>query len=715
MNKILFFVAFSIGITLAFSTALAVSPFDITFPIPELGSCAGKNECKAYCDDLSHKDECIAFARKHNLISDEDVVKAAKIPKIGPGGCASESECRAYCADETHFDECAIFAKQHDIGDSNKGEMVRERAKLIKESGGPGQCQTDGECRAYCENPAHADECLAFAEKHNLINKKEIKAARKVMKEGGPGGCRSKEVCEEYCENPDNMNECVKFAEEHELIDPKEAEMIKKMPAIGPGGCRGKECKTFCDDPEHTEECLVFAEQNGLMSKEELERAKKFVGKPGPGGCKGPQECRMFCENPDNRDACFQFAVDNDLMPKDEIEKIKKMKDVMREGGPGGCKSEQECRAYCENSDNQEKCFEFTKEHKLMPPEEVERMGKMREMNNKVMEVGGPGECKLEQECRAYCGDPKHVEECLAFAVKMGGMQVEDAKDKLKMFIGEANRMPAPFMGKPEMNPQGIMMPQRGIDMMDIDPEKFREIERDRFERFEQFRQMKMPPLGATSSMMMQAPMQAGGPGGCDSPETCMEYCADPAHRDECARFNPSVGNMPPGEMFRQMEPGIEREPRPISSGVVPPPTNVGGERGGVLCTQEYNPVCGTNERTYPNKCYAEKGGVEIKHAGPCGDLKPTSGLMMPQGGVGGIQLQGEEEAREMMEAQQQMMRERMMQQQIMPTSPTIYQQPGVIAPPPEFIKIPPQSNRNTVDYFFATIFEGFSGLFKKR
>ena len=350
------------------------------------------------------------------------------------------------------------------------------------------------------------------------------------MKEGGPGGCRSKEDCESYCENPDNMMECVKFAKENGLIDPKEAEMIQKMPLVGPGGCRGKECKTFCDNPEHAEECLAFAEKNDLMPKEEIERAKKFVGKLGPGGCKGPEECRAFCESPDNKDSCFQFAVDNDLMPKDEIEKIKKIKDVMREGGPGGCKSGQECRAYCENSDNQEKCFEFAKEHKLMSPEEAEHMGKMREMSGKVMEIGGPGGCKSEKECRAYCGNPEHVEECLAFAVKMGGMQIDDAKDKLKMFIE-----------RPMMNQQGMMAPPR-----------FKEMEQEKFERFEQFRQMEI----STSFIMRQAPMPIGGPGGCGSPEVCMKYCADPSHRDECARFNPSAGGLPPGEMFRQIETG---------------------------------------------------------------------------------------------------------------------------------------------------------------
>src|SRR3990172_11359181 len=174
-------------------------------------------------------------------------------------------------------------------------------------------------------------------------------------------------------------------------------------------------------------------------------------------------------------------------------------------------------------------------------------------------------------------------------------------------------------------------------------------MKKEKFELFEHFRKIEMP----TSSMMRQAPMQAGGPGGCDSPEACMKYCSDPSNRDECARFNPSVGGLPPGDMFKQMEPGITRdfrgEDRPVSGGVIPPPTNIGGERSGILCTQEYNPVCGSDDRTYPNKCFAEKGGVEIRHIGPCGDLRPTSGLGMPPEGVGGVQPLNMEAAREMM------------------------------------------------------------------
>lgn len=44
-------------------------------------------------------------------------------------------------------------------------------------------------------------------------------------------------------------------------------------------------------------------------------------------------------------------------------------------------------------------------------------------------------------------------------------------------------------------------------------------------------------------------------------------------------------------------------------------------ERGGIdgiVCTEQYDPVCGENQKTYPNSCYAERAGVKIIHKGLC-------------------------------------------------------------------------------------------------
>jgi hypothetical protein len=69
-----------------------------------------------------------------------------------------------------------------------------------------------------------------------------------------------------------------------------------------------------------------------------------------------------------------------------------------------------------------------------MTPEEEENFKVGRKLNEKLRDGGGPGGCKSEQECRDYCSDPDRAEECIAFASAHGGIPEDQARTMLKRF-----------------------------------------------------------------------------------------------------------------------------------------------------------------------------------------------------------------------------------------------------------------------------------------
>ncbi len=325
--------------------AQALSKDDIVYPVKELGNCADESECRSYCDSPENIKQCVAFAEKHNLISQNELEHAKKFIAVGakgPGGCDSASSCESYCEDIDNIDECLAFAERTGLIPPDELEEARKVQAALKSGATlPGGCRNKNECEAYCENPNNMETCIAFGEAAGFIPPDELVEAKKVLaaiKQGAtPPPCRGRNECDTYCRAPENMESCLTFAEAAGLIPESELQDAKKMlsaikKGIKPPACGGREeCDAYCSEDAHFEECLNFAEAAGFIAPEEVEMARKTGGK-GPGNCKGREECEAFCQNPANQETCFSFAKEHGLLKEEDLRRMEESKQQILQG-----------------------------------------------------------------------------------------------------------------------------------------------------------------------------------------------------------------------------------------------------------------------------------------------------------------------------------------------------------------------------------------------
>jgi hypothetical protein len=216
--------------------ARKIIPFMLSGETP--GECHGKTECDAYCNKDENLQECINFAEKAGLISEEELAMVKKTGGKGPGGCKGKKTCDEYCNDESHFSECVEFAVAN-------GLMPASEAEIVKKTGGkgPGNCKGKEECDDFCNIEANFPTCVDFAVANGLMDAKEAELAKKTGGKG-PGGCKSKEECEVFCKNPDNQETCMNFGIENGLIPAEDLEKMKKNQEFMNSDI-GK-CKTQC-------------------------------------------------------------------------------------------------------------------------------------------------------------------------------------------------------------------------------------------------------------------------------------------------------------------------------------------------------------------------------------------------------------------------------------------------------------------------------------
>lgn len=401
------------------------------------GGCRGVNECHAYCEDTNHIEECIAFAKEHGLMEKRELEEAEKVARALrggaklPGGCTSKAQCEAYCQDETHIDECVEFGRRAGFISDKEVEMIKKTRGR-----GPGGCRGERECRAYCDNEGHIEECIAFAKEHGLMSENEARIAARTRGKG-PGGCRGEE-CRDYCNDKNHFEECVAFAKEHGIISEEEYEQAKKTGGVGPGGCRGEEeCRQYCQNPDNRGECEAFFINHGFAKKEGFQARDEGKRRLKEAFDKAPSEVKVCLDRELGQELARRIH-NGEIEPGREIgEKVRAcFEEFERRRGEEGERmmrpqhesEEGSRRLEPEVNEERRRQFDQGQNREQAPPEfrpEVrpdtrhdireERREEFTPQEREPIRLQGPGGCSTPEECRRYCQDENHAEECRDF------------------------------------------------------------------------------------------------------------------------------------------------------------------------------------------------------------------------------------------------------------------------------------------------------------
>ncbi len=341
------------------SSAFALSVFDIEFPVAELGGCADKDACKAYCNEPEHAGACSAFAEKYGLggpsETKKDFRKFAEAVEAdgGPDGKCGRTEdpiraCESVCNEQTNMKACLEYAISRNLIPEQEVAQSRKVLGALNRGIKP-PCENGRACRDTCENPKDlrtAKTCFAFAREAGLLPEHVDPAqAEKMFELMEKGEIQFQSPREfEKCENPEDdetLKVCIEIGVKLGVVSADQAEMIKKTGGKGPGGCRGRACEKFCDDPAHEEECFKFAEEYGLFSPEEKTRMEEGMQKFREGLEKAPPEVAECLKNTVGSEVLDGLRAGTKRPSRDLGDKMRScfeqfMKPPQGMGGPGG-------------------------------------------------------------------------------------------------------------------------------------------------------------------------------------------------------------------------------------------------------------------------------------------------------------------------------------------------------------------------------------------
>lgn len=212
---------------------------------------------------------------------------------------------------------------------------------------------------ALCSDPANQEKCRAFAQTHGL-EKGEKRPPPEVLKNAKNDlGCDSESSCMNFCQKPENQNKCFEFAKKNGFMKEEDAkhmedkmEQKKQMMEAAKTelGCESFEsCGKICEDPANRDKCVNMGKKFGMIKEEIRPKDNNNTQKP-PMPCTSETECKKYCET--HPEECPGMgARPNTNASNTALDKPLRQTTNTSKGdflGPSGCKTEDECKAYCE-------------------------------------------------------------------------------------------------------------------------------------------------------------------------------------------------------------------------------------------------------------------------------------------------------------------------------------------------------------------------------
>ncbi|MFW6143762.1 MAG: hypothetical protein ACOC4Z_02510 [Patescibacteria group bacterium] len=410
------------------------------------------------------------------------------------------------------------------------------------------------------------------------------------------GNCQSVKDCKTYCDLPENYEACTQFAEEHNIGNGKASKRYIlvniEFPIKELDNCASlEECKELCYDPSNYEACTQLAKNHSIATIKNsnkgylLENVRFPI--PELGSCSSLKDCRDFCNDPQNRDKCLQFVENYKTAgpgrERGESPPIEDLQFPISE--LGNCASPEECREYCNKHENREACQEFTEERGLTAEDREEVRDRHEAIEFPIKELGN---CGSREECEEFCRQPENREICQRFTEERG------LEDKERQEEGRGGRT------------EDIKFPidELGNCGSKEECEEFcnRPENRDECRKFSVEHGLEAP----------QQERKIEGPGGCTTPEECDAYCSDPSHQEEC---------MQAFEEFCKNNPDLEE----CKNG---PPQQKAGP-GGCTTPEECEEYCRNN----PNDedCLRSREEYCKKHPEECESLAGPGGCTTPE------------------------------------------------------------------------------------